>query len=66
MKKFKLAVAAIIVILLAVIIFQNRETVSTRLLFATVKMSRAALIFLSATGGFILGLVGRFTYFRKK
>ncbi len=66
MKKFKLAVAAIIVILLAIIIFQNRETVSTRLLFVTVKMSRAALIFLSAAGGFILGLVGRFTYFRKK
>ncbi len=66
MKKLKLAAAGIIAILLAVIILQNLEPVSTRLLFATVKMPRAALLFITAAAGFALGLVGRFTFSKKR
>ena len=65
MKKTKLIVASIIAILLVIIIFQNLDTVSTRLLFATVKMPQAALLFLTAAAGFAIGLLGRFTFFKK-
>ena len=66
MKKTKMIIAAIIAILLVIIIFQNLETVSTRLLFATVKMPQAALLFLTAAAGFVIGLIGRFTFFKTK
>lgn len=66
MKKTKLAIAGIIAILLVIIIFQNLETVSTRLLFARVEMPQAALLFLTAAAGFVLGLLGRFTFYSKK
>ncbi|MBS3787189.1 DUF1049 domain-containing protein [Candidatus Bipolaricaulota bacterium] len=66
MKKTKMAIAGIIAILLVIIIFQNLETVSTRLLFARVEMPQAALLFLTAAAGFALGLLGRFTFFKKK
>ena len=66
MKKAKIILAGIIAILLVIIIFQNLDTVSTQLLFARVEMSQAALLFLTATAGFVIGLVVRFTYFRKK
>ena len=66
MKKIKLAVSGIIAILLVIIIFQNLDKVSTRLLFARVEMSKAWLLFLTATAGFLIGLLGRFTFFKKK
>ena len=66
MRKFRLTIAGIIAILLVVIIFQNLDPVSTRLLFATVKMPQAALLFLTAIAGFVLGLVGRLTFWKKK
>jgi uncharacterized integral membrane protein len=66
MKKAKLVVAGIIAILLVIIIFQNLNTVSTRLLFARVEMPQAALLFLTAAAGFAIGLLGRFTIFREK
>ncbi|MCF7891094.1 hypothetical protein K9M78_07750 [Candidatus Bipolaricaulota bacterium] len=47
MKNLKLGISAIIAVVLIIIIFQNLEPVSTRLLFATVKMPRAALLFLT-------------------
>lgn len=65
MKKTKLAIAGIVAILLVIIIFQNLDTVSTRLLFARVEMPQAALLFLTAAAGFVLGLIGRITFFKK-
>ncbi|MFB6290634.1 MAG: lipopolysaccharide assembly protein LapA domain-containing protein [Candidatus Bipolaricaulia bacterium] len=66
MRKIKTIVAIIIGILLVVIIFQNLDTVSTQLLFATVEMPQAALLFLTAIAGFAIGLLGRFTFFKQK
>lgn len=66
MKNVKLGFTALIAVVLIVIIFQNLEPVSTRLLFATVKMPRAALLFLTAAAGFALGLFARFTFFNRK
>ncbi|MBS3825679.1 LapA family protein [Candidatus Bipolaricaulota bacterium] len=65
MRKIKLASAAIITILLIIIIFQNLDPVSTRLLFWTVKPPQAALIFIAAVAGFALGVVGSFTFFKR-
>lgn len=65
MKNVKLGFTALIAAVLIIIIFQNLEPVSTRLLFATVKMPRAALLFLTAAAGFVLGLLARFTFFRR-
>ena len=66
MKRTKLVLAGIITVILVIIIFQNLKPVSTRLLFATVKMPQAALLFLTAAAGFALGLLGRFTFFKKR
>lgn len=66
MRKTKMVIAGIVAILLVIIIFQNLDTVSTRLLFARVEMPQAALLFLTAAAGFVLGLLGRITFFNKK
>ncbi|MBS3765789.1 hypothetical protein KGY71_04635 [Candidatus Bipolaricaulota bacterium] len=65
MKNVKLGFAALVAVVLIIIIFQNLEPVSTRLLFATVKMPRAALLFLTAAAGFSIGLFARFTFFKR-
>lgn len=66
MKNLKLGISAIIAVVLIIIIFQNLEPVSTRLLFATVKMPRAALLFLTAIAGFVIGLIARFTFLKRE
>jgi len=66
MRNLKLGISAIIAVVLIIIIFQNLEPVSTRLLFATVKMPRAALLFLTAIAGFVIGLIARFTFLKRE
>jgi len=56
--KFKLAIAAGMVILALVLILQNMESVETRLLFATVTMPRALLLAIVFGLGALAGLVG--------
>ncbi len=55
MKHPKMIVVLILVILAAVIFYQNRETIDTRILFFTVSMSRAAALSLSFLAGLITG-----------
>lgn len=56
----------IIAILLIVVIFQNMDSVSTRLLFVTIKMPRAALLFIAVAIGFLLGQVFTFDLNRRE
>ena len=56
MKELRLIVAAVLALLIAVVALQNLEVVETRLLFATVSMPRAVLIFTTAAIGFGLGV----------
>jgi uncharacterized integral membrane protein len=61
MKRPKVIIVLVLLILTAVIFFQNRETIDTRILFFTVSMSRAAALSLSflaglVTGGTLMGL----------
>lgn len=62
LKKFG---GVIVAILLIVVIFQNVESVSTRLLFVTIKMPRAALLFIAVAIGFLIGQVFTFDLNRR-
>jgi len=55
--KVKFAVAAILMICAVIIAIQNRESVETKLLFATVTMPRAALLFVTLVIGFAGGVL---------
>ena len=53
--KVKLAVIAILAILVLVVALQNTANVETRILFATVTMPRAILLFVMLAIGFVIG-----------
>ncbi len=59
-KNMKIWGGVVAAILLIVVILQNIEAVSTRLLFVTIKMPRAALLFIAVAIGFLLGQVFTF------
>lgn len=56
MRRIKLVFIAILLILIAIIILQNTESVETQLLFYTLTMPRALLLLCTALLGFIVGL----------
>jgi uncharacterized integral membrane protein len=55
MRNVKIIVASILAILVAIMVVQNREPVATHLLFATIHMPQAVLLFITAAAGFALG-----------
>jgi uncharacterized integral membrane protein len=57
MRNFKLVIASLLAILVAVVVVQNREQVATHILFATVMMPHAILLFITAAAGFALGVI---------
>jgi uncharacterized integral membrane protein len=57
MRNLKLITASILAILVAIIVVQNREPVPTHLLFATVVMAHAILLFITTAAGFALGVL---------
>jgi uncharacterized integral membrane protein len=57
MRNLKLIVASVLAILVAILVVQNTEPVETHILFATVAMPHAVLIFISAAAGFVLGVL---------
>ncbi|MEA3148679.1 MAG: hypothetical protein QOI53_4338 [Verrucomicrobiota bacterium] len=57
MRNFKLIVASCLAILVAIIVVQNRDPVATHLLFATLSMPLAILLFITAAAGFALGVL---------
>jgi len=57
MRNLKIIVTSILAILVAIIVVQNREPVATHLLFATVLMPHAILLFITAAAGFSLGVL---------
>jgi uncharacterized integral membrane protein len=57
MRNFKLIAASCLAILVAVIVVQNRDPVATHLLFATLSMPLAILLFITAAAGFALGVL---------
>ena len=63
--KVKLVGALVLALMVAVLILQNTDEVETRLLFATVTMPRAVLLFLTALLGFAAGILVSVYWSRK-
>jgi uncharacterized integral membrane protein len=57
MRNFKLIVASILAILVAIVVVQNRDPVATHVLFASIQMPLAILLFITAATGFALGVL---------
>ena len=57
MKSFKTYAVVTLLLVVIIVVFQNTETVETKLLFATLAMPRALLLFLTLLTGVIIGLV---------
>ena len=64
--RLKLIGAAVLGLLVLVVVLQNTETVETKLLFASVTMPRAALLFGTLIIGFALGVVCTAWFVRAK
>jgi uncharacterized integral membrane protein len=57
MRNLKLIAASILAVLVAIVVVQNREPVATHVLFATIVMPLAILLFITAAVGFALGVL---------
>ena len=57
MSSVKAVVIVILAILCLIVVLQNTEQVESRLLFTTVKMPRAVLLFGTTLVGFVLGVL---------
>jgi uncharacterized integral membrane protein len=57
MHKFKLITSLVLAILMAIMVIQNWDPVVTHLLFATLVMPQAVLLFIAAAIGFALGVL---------
>jgi uncharacterized integral membrane protein len=55
-QKFKFASVAILALVVLIVVLQNTESVDTRILFVTVTMPRAALLFGALVVGFVIGI----------
>jgi uncharacterized integral membrane protein len=66
MRNFKLIVASCLAILVAIIVVQNRDPVATHLLFATLSMPLAILLFITAAAGFALGVLLTMSHHAKR
>ncbi len=55
--KLKLGLILVLSLLIFIIVLQNNQVTETRILFLTVKMPRAVLLFLTGAGGFTLGVL---------
>ncbi len=62
----RLILAVILAVLIVIIALQNTESVETRLLFATVTMPRAILLFTTAAIGFGMGVLTTLFALRNK
>ncbi|RMH28313.1 MAG: DUF1049 domain-containing protein [Planctomycetota bacterium] len=55
--KLKIAAVVLSLVIVAIVIFQNTEQVQTKILFMTIAMPRAVLLFITAALGFGAGLL---------
>ena len=62
----RLIVALMLSILVIIVVLQNTEAVETRLLFVTLAMPRAVLLFTTTLIGFALGILTSLVWMRKK
>ncbi len=66
MSRWKIIVVAIVAILAIILVAQNTQAVETKLLFATVTMPRAVLLFVTLVIGFVIGVLAAEKIARKR
>ena len=66
MSRWKLAAVVIIGILAIIVVVQNTQSVETKLLFLTVTMPRAVLLFVTLATGFVIGVLAAEKITRKR
>jgi len=57
MTRTKLIVILVLAIFCIVVVLQNTQAVETRILFVTITMPRAILLFLASLVGFVAGII---------
>ena len=57
MKNLKMIVLIVVSLLVLIVVLQNTQSVETKLLFITITMPRAFLLFLTSLFGFIVGTI---------
>jgi len=57
MKNIKIIIIVVLILLLGALVFQNRQPVKTDFLWITVIMPAILLLFLTASAGFVLGML---------
>jgi len=66
MKTARLIVLSVLAVLVVVVVLQNTEAVETKILFMTVTMPRAVLLFITATLGFAAGILTALVWMRTR
>jgi len=61
----RIAVILLLVVLVGILVFQNREDVDTRVFFFTVTMPRAALVFTAFAIGMVTGVLASWSRFSR-
>ena len=56
MQKLKIVSVALVGLLVLIVVLQNTESVETRVLFFSITMPRAALLFGALVAGFVVGV----------
>ena len=57
MSRVKITAVVVVTVLLIVVVLQNTQSVETKLLFVTIAMPRALLLFVTLLVGFVVGFV---------
>ena len=65
MKKLKMTVIVVVSLLVLIVVLQNTQSVETKLLFVTITMPRAFLLFLTFLFGFVVGAVSTASFLNK-
>lgn len=65
MSKIKLITTLIIAVIGIIIVLQNTTEVETKILFMTITMPRAVLLFIVGLGGFALGVLVSLMFSKK-
>lgn len=66
MKKFKQILTLVLSVIALIIVFQNTESIETRLLFFKVTIPRTLLLIINLALGFIAGIIVCLTFSKKR
>jgi uncharacterized integral membrane protein len=66
LQRLKIIAVAVVALFVLIIVLQNTDSVETKVLFVSVTMPRAVLLFGALIAGFILGIVACNRIFTRK